>query len=148
MLASYNVCKVKMNFTSRLDSTAGTALETSIGHCDTAEGRLDCVRKKYSDEDFNIIAENTRKYRHIIEKYGPKVYSIDNSSMSIILEFIPGKTLSDVVTEEINPWESEGLKVLKVLIKNVHKALDEFTRQAFVTMTRIWVIFWFVTIWR
>ena len=120
-----------MDFTSRLNTTARTALDTSIGYCDTPNGRIDCVRKQYGWTDFGKIAGNYRKHRHIIEKYGPKVYSIDDDSRSVIIEFIPGKTFKDVVMKEINPWEKEGLDTLKVLINNAHKALNELHNAGF-----------------
>lgn len=120
-----------MNFSSERDSTAGTAMETLIGKCDTPDGRVMCVRKQYYEDDFDEIAENTRKYREVIDKFGPKVYLIDNESRSIIMEYIPGKTLSDVLTKEINPWEQEGFDTLKVLIRNVHKVLSELHSDGF-----------------
>lgn len=120
-----------MKFTSRQNTTALTALDTSIGYCDTPGGTIDCVRKIYSHRHFGNIVENIRRHRHIIDKYGPKVYFIDDESRSIIIEYIPGNTLRDVVVKEINPWEKEGLQTLKVLINNAHKALDELHMAGF-----------------
>lgn len=119
-----------MNFEFLYTLTSGST-DSSVGTCDTPEGRVKCVRKIYDEKDFDKIAENTLQFQDTIEKYGPTIYAIDNASRSISMEFIPGETLSDWLTEKINPWEKEGLDILRVLIKNVHKALLELHAASF-----------------
>lgn len=120
-----------MNFSGRIDVTAATAEKTEIGYCDTPQGRIDCVRKTYFAEDFDEISFNMRTNQDIIEKYGPKIYLIDDSTRSILFEFVSGETLENVLTKKINPWEADGLKTFKDIVKNVRAALIKLHLEGF-----------------
>lgn len=121
-----------MDFTEEFDVTAGTAVEVAIGTCRAPDGETrKCVRKIYRDEDWNYVRANTIKFREVIDKYGPTVYSIDDESKSIIMEYFKGPTVEEVVVNHINPWEQEGLDKLRTIITNVHRVLQNLNAAGF-----------------
>lgn len=121
-----------MDFTEEFDTTAGTAVDVAIGTCRAPDGETrKCVRKIYRDEDWDYVRANTTKFREIIDKYGPTVYSIDDESRSITMEYFRGPTIEELVVNSINPWEKEGLDTLKTIIANVHKVLQNLNTAGF-----------------
>lgn len=122
----------KMDFTEEFDVTAGTAVEVAIGTCRAPDGETrKCVRKIYRDEDWDYVRANTIKFREVIDKYGPTVYSIDDESKSIIMEYFRGPTVGEVVVNSINPWEQERLDKLRTIITNVHRVLQNLNTAGF-----------------
>lgn len=115
----------KMKFKKEKD-VSGANAETSLGKC-TFEGKtIGCVQKKYSKDQFKKAKSILSEYIDIIEKFGPKIYKIDEKSRIVYMEKIEYITLEDYVVNYVDPWTPSGKKELKHVMKCVMETIEDF----------------------
>lgn len=100
------------------------------------------IKKGYrlTDLDLNIRKKNTRRENKLLEKSSflipvPKVYEFNDKSMKIIMDYIPGKTVRDILDnlpkkERINLCEQIGRQV--ALIHNSSIIHGDLTTSNFI----------------
>ena len=85
------------------------------------------ITKKYSDEkEYLKISSNVRKYRGIIRKFGTSIFATDDSTKSIVIEYIQGKKLRNFLLHNLDPWKSGGFNNLFQIIKQVNVLTRDF----------------------
>ena len=77
------------------------------------------LTKTYSDEnEYFEISSNVREYMDIIRKFGTSIYSIDDNTKSIVIEYIPGQKLGNVLRHHLDPWKQ--IKSLRTDKHTIH----------------------------
>lgn len=87
------------------------------------------LTKTYSDKDEYLkMSSNVRKYMDVIRKFGTSICAIDDNTKSIVIEYIPGKKLGNVLRHNLDPWKRGGCGFTKLfeIIKQIKVLLQDF----------------------